>query len=471
MPVAKRHDWLATLEDADVANLQARCSHIIEGADAKQFNIDWMNKWEGQARIVAQPASTEEVSAVLAYCDEKRLAVTTQGGKTGLVGGSVPVHDEVILSTTRLNTIEGLDADTGVVTCGAGVVLETLDAYLREHDFVAPLDLGAAGTCTIGGNLATNAGGVRFVRYGSLRGACVGLEFVKADGTVVDCARTSLRKDNTGYALPQLLIGSEGTLGVITKCCIACPSLSPFVNVAWLACRDFDDVRKVLKTARRTLGEILSAVEFMDQGAMAATRRAHPSIEDPLQTDAPFRVLVETAGCHEAHDAAKLERFLEAIDVVDGCVAPTTSAMNALWTLREGVSDAMTSRGFVYKYDVSLPPSSLYDLVEKTTERLKHLDVDVAGYGHVGDANLHLNVCDTHGYRDEVHSLLEPWVYEEVARASGSISAEHGVGQCKPEYLHLNKSDEAMALMGSIKKVMDPHLILNPYKVLPASVL
>ena len=247
LAVAKRHDWLSTLEDADVANLRARCSKIIEGADAKPYNRDWMNKWEGQARIVAQPASTEEVSAVLAYCNEKRLAVTTQGGKTGLVGGSVPVHDEVILSTTRLNTIEGLDADTGVVTCGAGVVLETLDDYLREYGFVAPLDLGAAGTCTIGGNLATNAGGVRFVRYGSLRGACVGLEFVKADGTVVDCARTSLRKDNTGYALPQLLIGSEGTLGVITKCCIACPALAPFVNVAWLACDDFDAVRRCVE--------------------------------------------------------------------------------------------------------------------------------------------------------------------------------------------------------------------------------
>ena len=181
---------LYLLEAADVANLRARCSKIIEGADAKPYNKDWMNKWEGQARIVAQPATTEEVSAVLNYCNERRLAVTTQGGKTGLVGGSVPVHDEVILSTTRLNTIEGLDEDTGVVTCGAGVVLETLDAYLREYGFVAPLDLGAAGTCTIGGNLATNAGGVRFVRYGSLRGACVGSEFVKADGTVVDCART-----------------------------------------------------------------------------------------------------------------------------------------------------------------------------------------------------------------------------------------------------------------------------------------
>jgi D-2-hydroxyglutarate dehydrogenase len=331
--------------------------------------------------------------------------------------------------------------------------------------------LGAAGTCTIGGNLATNAGGVRFVRYGSLRGACVGLEFVQADGTVVDCARTTLRKDNTGYALPQLLIGSEGTLGVITKCCIACPSLSPFVNVAWLACRDFDQVRKVLTTARSTLGEILSAVEFLDRGALDATLRAHPGIEDPLQTDAPFRVLVETAGCNEEHDAAKLDRFLEAIDVEDGCVAPTTSAMNALWTLREGVSDAMTSRGFVYKYDVSLPPVSLYDLVEKTTERLEHLDVDVAGYGHVGDANLHLNVCDATGYRDEVHSLLEPWVYEEVARSSGSISAEHGVGQCKPDYLYLNKSIEAIELMGAVKKALDPNLILNPYKVLPATVL
>ena len=227
------------------------------------------------------------------------------------------MHDEVILSTTRLNAIEGLDADTGVVTCGAGVVLETLDAqapaYLREYGFVAPLDLGAAGTCTIGGNLATNAGGVRFVRYGSLRGACVGLEFVKADGTIVDCARTSLRKDNTGYAFTSIVDRVRGDAGRDHEMLYRVSLVVTFVNVAWLACRDFDEVRKVLTTARSTLGEILSAVEFLDRGALDATLRAHPGIEDPLQTDAPFRVLVETAGCHEAHDSEKLESFLESV--------------------------------------------------------------------------------------------------------------------------------------------------------------
>ena len=248
------------------------------------------------------------------YCDERRLAVTTQGGKTGLVGGSVPVHDEVILSTTRLNEIEGLDEDTGVVTCGAGVVLETLDAYLREYGFVAPLDLGAAGTCTIGGNLATNAGGVRRALWLITRRLCR-LEFVKADGTIIDCARTSLTKGQHGVCLASTVDRVEGTLGVITKCALACPALSPHVNVAWLACRDFDAVRKVLTTARSTLGEILSAVEFLDRAALDATLRAHPDAEDPLTTDAPFRVLVETAGCDATHDAAKLESFLEAIDV------------------------------------------------------------------------------------------------------------------------------------------------------------
>lgn len=473
MPIAPRHEWLATLEDADVAALKARCSTVIEGAeDCAQYNRDWMNKWEGRARVVAQPATTAEVSAILKYCDARRLAVTTQGGKTGLVGGSVPVHDEVILSTTRLNAIDGLDEDTGVVTCGAGVVLDALDAHLRDRSFVAPLDLGASGTCTVGGNLATNAGGVRFVRHGSLRGACAGLEFVQADGTVVDCT-SSLRKDNTGYALPQLLIGSEGTLCVITRCALACPALAPHVHVAWLACRSFEEVRRVLTVARAELGEILSAVEFLDGDALDATTRAHPAVADPLECDAPFRVLVETAGCHAAHDAAKLERFLEAVGafVADGCVAPSQTAIEALWTLREGVSDAMTSRGFVYKYDVSLPPAVLYDLVEAAQAKLGGLDVDVAGYGHVGDANLHLNICDVAGYREEVHALLEPWVYESVAGAGGSISAEHGVGQCKSEYLHLNKPPAAIDLMGLIKRTMDPNLILNPYKVLPASAL
>ena len=200
LAVAERHPFYGEVRAADVAAFRGMTSSVLEGAeDCASYNVDWMNKWEGRSRVVVRPESTGEVSAILRHCNERRLAVVPQGGKTGLVGGSVPVHDEVVLSLSRMNRIESFDADTGVATLEAGVVLADLDDFLRGRGFVAPLDLGASGTCTVGGNLATNAGGIRFVRYGSLRGSTVGVEFVKADGTVVDCCGTPLRKDNTGY--------------------------------------------------------------------------------------------------------------------------------------------------------------------------------------------------------------------------------------------------------------------------------
>ncbi|KAH8077566.1 dehydrogenase [Aureococcus anophagefferens] len=455
LAVAERSARYAELSSDDVAAFRTMTSSVLEGAEAcRPYNVDWMSKWEGRARVVLRPASTAEVSAILKYCDARRLAVVPQGGKTGLVGGSVPVHDEVVLSLARMDRIEAFDADTGVATMEAGVVLGDLDAFLRERGFVAPLDLGASGTCTVGGNLATNAGGVRFVRYGSLRGSCVGVEFVKADGTVVDCASVPLRKDNTGYALPQLLIGSEGTLGVITR-------------------------RRWRRRAEAV--SVLSAIEFVDGNALRAVLDRERDLDDPPPAAPRASALVECAGSDGAHDGAKLERFLEAAFddgcVSDGVLAPSATKAERLWRLREGVSDSMTAAGFVYKYDVSLPHAHLYRLVDECRDRLAAAgfpdgeEINVAGYGHVGDANLHLNVCDFFGYREPLRAALEPWVFERVAALGGSVSAEHGVGQCKTDYLHLNKPPPALALMAELKRAMDPNLILNPYKVLPPALL
>ena len=475
LAVAPRDPRYAALRDADVAAFRSLASRVLEGEEAcAPYNGDWMNKWRGAARVVVKPATSAEVGAVLAYCDARGLAVVPQGGKTGLVGGSVPVHDEVVLSLTDMRAIEGLDAAAGVVTVEAGCVLGDLDDFLRARGFVAPLDLGSAGTCTVGGNLATNAGGIRFLRYGSLRGSCVGLEFVLADGTVVDCLSKS-RKDNTGYALGQLLIGSEGTLGVVTRAALAVPPKPEAVRVAWLAVDSYDAVVDVLGLARYRLGEILSAVEFVDAPALAAVAAAGGAADPLAACAAPFRVLVETAGSDGDHDEAKLERFLTDAGafVADGTVAPSESKARALWALREGVSDAMTAAGFVFKYDVSLPHDRLYALVEecRASLRAKGLAAGalVAGYGHVGDGNLHLNVCATGGYDATLHAALEPWVFEKVADAGGSISAEHGIGQCKAAYLHLNKPPPAIALMRTLKETLDPNAILNPYKVLPAA--
>jgi len=450
----------------------------VEQEDLLRYNQDWMGKWTGRSAAILKPANTKEVSEILKYANEKNLAVVPQGGNTGLVGGSVPVHDELVLSLLRMNDVEALDTVSGIVTVQAGCVLEHLDQYLAKHGFMVPLDLGAKGTCTIGGNAATNAGGLRYLRYGSLRGIMLGVEAVLADGQVVD-SLSALRKDNTGYGLPQLFIGSEGTLGVITKLTILCPPRPNAVNIAFFACANFEHVQRTFALARQKLGEVLSAVEFCDRSAIdfVLKREAGTGVRDPLDEKYPFYVLVETSGSDGEHDQEKLHRFLEAAmsgdedaAVLDGVVAADETQARAIWRLREGVSDAMTTAGYVYKYDVSLPLPRMYELVEETREKLQAAGVEAtakaAGYGHLGDANLHLNVTSLTGRDDKVLELLEPWIFEWVSKAKGSISAEHGIGQCKPQFLHLSKADSAVNLMKTMKAMMDPKGILNPYKVL-----
>jgi len=455
---------------------------VSDEGELSRYNCDWMGKWFGKTSCVLKPATTEDVSTILRYANERKLAVVPQGGNTGLVGGSVPVHDELVLSLKRMNQVEKLDKISGIVTVEAGMVLENLDNYLAEHGFMVPLDLGAKGTCTIGGNAATNAGGLRYLRYGSLRGNILGMEVVLADGTIID-SLSALRKDNTGYALPQLFIGAEGTLGVITKLTLLVPPRPKSVNVTWFALESYEDVQKMFALARTKLGEILSAVEFADRSAVdfVLEREAGTGIRDPFDDEKyPFYMLIETSGSSEDHDTDKLEKFCEVAlegegedgeGLVSNCVmAQDIAQSKGIWRLREGISDAMSTAGYVYKYDVSLPLPKMYELVEATRKRLDEQgfsNARAAGYGHLGDANLHLNVTSLTGRDDELLKMLEPWVFEWVASVKGSISAEHGVGQCKPEYLHLSKSDSAIGMMKQLKALFDPKGILNPYKLFP----
>lgn len=464
------------LHGDDISALRSVCRELLyfdNLEDAEAYNLDWMRKWRGSSRCVALPESTEEVCGVLRYCNSRQLAVVPQGGKTGLVGGSVPVKDEIVLCTRRMRAIESFDEDSGIIRVQAGCVLVDVDDFLRKRGFAAPLDLAASGTCTIGGNASTNAGGVRFLRYGSLRGSIVGLEVVLADGTVLDAGySTALRKDNTGLALHQLFLGAEGSLGVITKVAIAAPAASNAVHVALFACKTFDDVRGVLAAARSHCAEILSAVEFFDAAAARCVLANEPSLRDPL-VESPFRVLIETSGSRHDHDREKLDglvaHLLDTRMVLDGVVADTNTKARDLWRIREGISDAMTNMGTIFKYDLSLPLKRMYDLVDMTRERCPP-DVTVAGYGHLADANLHLNVCSPRKSSDTaLLHILEPWVFDQTIQLRGSISAEHGLGRCKNEYLHLNKSPAALDIMRSLKFKFDPQHILNPFKFLPTS--
>jgi len=468
-------------------------SAVIDGVnsdasdDIEAFNSDWMHKYRGHTRLVLKPKSTEEVSKVLKYCNDNMLAVVPQGGNSGLVGGSVPVFDEIVLSTSRMNNIRSFDDVSGILVVDGGCILEVVDNFLAEHNHIFPLDLGAKGSCQIGGNVATNAGGLRLLRYGSLHGNVLGIEAVLPDGTIVDDLG-KLRKNNTGYDLKQLFIGGEGTIGIITAVSIICPQRSKAVNVAYFGLPSFENVQKAFKEAKIQLGEILSAFELMDAQSQAFVHKVTGN-KRPLEGDHPFYCLIETSGSNTEHDNEKLEKFLEHVMgeeiVSDGVLAQDETQVKSLWGWREGITEALGHYGGTYKYDLSIPLPELYSLVEEVRERLSskglldapgeashiadpdskdsNLALGVVGYGHMGDSNLHLNV-PVKKYTKEVEKALEPWVYEWIQKRNGSISAEHGLGLAKKNYIGYSRSETMIKLMGQIKKLYDPNGIMNPYK-------
>ncbi|KAF8410542.1 hypothetical protein HHK36_003073 [Tetracentron sinense] len=409
-------------------------------------NVDWMRKYKGSSRLLLQPRSTEEVSQILKYCNSRCLAVVPQGGNTGLVGGSVPVFDEVIINIGSMNNIISFDKVSGILVCEAGCILENLDSFVVNQGFIMPLDLGAKGSCQIGGNVSTNAGGLRFVRYGSLHGNILGLEAVLANGTVLDMLAT-LRKDNTGYDLKQLFIGSEGSLGIVTKVSILTPPKLSSVNIAFLACKDYSSCQKLLLEAKRKLGEVLSAFEFLDNQSMDMVLTHLEGVRNPLPPSTyDFYVLIETMGSDESYDREKLEAFLlrsmEGGLISDGVVAQDINQASSFWHIREGIAEALMKAGAVYKYDLSLPVEKMYNLVEEMRLRLGQ-SAKVLGYGHLGDANLHLNIS-TPQYDDTVLAQIEPFVYEWTSKQRGSISAEHGLGLMKANEIHYSKSPETV---------------------------
>ncbi|KAK9492954.1 hypothetical protein V1508DRAFT_417458 [Lipomyces doorenjongii] len=443
--------------------------------DLSGYNIDSMRKYHGQSQLVLKPRSTEEVSLIMERCHERKLAVVPQGGNTGLVGGSVPVFDEIVISMSLMNKIRSFDEVSGILVADAGCILESTDQYLAERGYIFPLDLGAKGSCHIGGNVATNAGGLRLLRYGSLHGTVLGIEAVMPDGTIFD-SLGKLRKDNTGYDIKQLFIGSEGTLGVITGISIFCPRRSKVVNVAFFGLESYEMVQKAFVKAKGELSEILSAFEFMDTASQEQVAR-FSELRRPLDEPHNFYVLVETSGSNRLHDEEKLQTYLEGLmesDVIaDGVLAQDETQVKNLWTWREGIPESLGKSGGVYKYDVSIPLDELYQLVEDTRVRIQEFGhdigtegsnvVNVVGYGHLGDGNLHLNVA-VKQYDKEIEHILEPWVYEWIEKRHGSVSAEHGLGFAKKPYLKYSKDQSVIELMRQVKKVYDPNGIMNPYK-------
>lgn len=459
------------LGDADVAlfeRLLGPSAVLTDPADMEPFNQDWLRTCRGSSGAVLLPASTEQVSAVLSHCHARRLALCPQGGNTGLVGGSVPVFDELVLSTARMNRLLSVDPLSGCVVCEAGSVLAWLEERVGEEAGLSvPLDLGAKGSCQLGGNVSTNAGGLRLLRYGPLHGSVLGLQAVLADGTVLDTMQT-LRKDNTGPDLKQLFIGSEGILGVVTQVALQCVPRPRAVCLAFLGCPRFEACLESLRLARQELPEFLSAVEVMDAETLRCVRD-NLRLRLPLDQEHPFCLLVELAGSDEAVLEESLLRFVDLCmsrsHVSDGTMAKDSAKVQELWRLRESVGEALRQDGCVYKYDVSLPLASFMAPVALLRERLPQAR-RVCGFGHLGDSNLHLNVT-AERWDDALLAALEPFVYEWTAAHGGSISAEHGIGRHKRRHLHLARPPAAIEAMRQLKHAFDPQGILNPYKVLP----
>ncbi|KAI1144157.1 D-lactate dehydrogenase 2 mitochondrial precursor [Hypoxylon sp. FL0543] len=473
--LTKEHvDYFKSILGKDSAVIDGVTVNVAED-DIEPFNLDWMRKFKGHCKLVLKPGSTEEVSKVLKYCNENKLAVVPQGGNTGLVGGSVPVFDEIVVNTSRMNQIRFFDEVSGVLVADAGVVLEAADQFLAEKGYIFPLDLGAKGSCQIGGNVSTNAGGLRLLRYGSLHGTVLGLEVVLPDGTIVnDLSR--LRKNNTGYDLKQLFIGAEGTIGMVTAVSIHCPQRSKAVNVAFLGVESYEKLLHAFIEAKKQLGEILSAFELMDSQSQNIYHRVKQN-KRPLDGEYPFYCLIETSGSNSEHDSEKLEKFLEDIMskeiVTDGVVAQDETQFKSLWSQREGITETLGHWGGVYKYDLSIPIEDMYKLVEDVRKRLadaglsgetdEYPVVDVVGYGHMGDSNLHLNIA-VRGYDKKVEDALEPYVFEWIKGKNGSISAEHGLGIAKKKYIGYSRDETTIGLMKQIKNLFDPNGIMNPYK-------
>jgi FAD/FMN-containing dehydrogenase len=461
-------------------------THVLTDGDLSAWEEDWRKRSRGKALAVVRPATTQEVAAVVKACAAAGTSLVPQGGNTGLVCGSTPDESgrQVVLSLTRMNAVRAMDPANLTMTVEAGCILQTLQETAEKEGFLLPLSLAAEGSCTIGGNLSTNAGGTQVVRYGNARELCLGLEVVTAQGEIW-YGLTGLRKDNTGYDLRDLFIGSEGTLGVITAATIKLYPLPAARLTAWAAVPSMDHAVQLLGMAHRSLGPGLTGFEVMGRFALSLVARHFPQQRVPFVTGAPeapdetpWCVLLENSDDEsEEHARARFEALLEKA-FEDGCVTDAVVAENLtqahqLWHIRESIPLAQVEEGLNIKHDISVPVSRIPEFVRVTDQLLADQipGVRMVNFGHLGDGNLHYNVQaplggDAKAFLREQEERVNTVVFDSVHAFDGSISAEHGVGSLKQAKLPHYKSPVALQLMRSIKGALDPQNLMNPGRVL-----
>lgn len=461
---------------------------VLDGGDLSAWEVDWRKRYRGRARTVVRPGSTDEVSMAVRLCAEHGAPIVPQGGHTGLVGGGTPDGSgrEVVLSLGRMNRIRQVDVDNATIEVDAGCVLQAVQQAAAQRGMLFPLSLAAEGSCTIGGNLATNAGGTQVLRYGSARELCLGLEVVLADGRVWSSLQ-GLRKDNTGYDLRQLFIGSEGTLGVITAATLKLHPAPRARLTAWASVEHLESVLALFRRARERLGPGLTAFEMMNGFSIELTARHFPELTrglPGLRDGKPpaWNVLLELSDTEDEGIAAeRLESLLESgVEqgwVADAVVASSLAQARTLWHVRESIPLAQSQEGLNIKHDISLPVSRISQFVLETDAAIQRVapGARMVDFGHLGDGNLHYNVQAPPG--DDAESFLRMHeasinrlVYDAVVDAGGSISAEHGIGRLKADELLRHKSAVSLDLMRAIKSSLDPAGRFSPGRILQGEV-
>jgi FAD/FMN-containing dehydrogenase len=445
-----------------------------EKVDLQPHLQEWRDRWHGKTLLMVSPDSTEQVSAVVRACSEAGTAIVPQGGNTGLCGGAIPDSSgkQVLLSLSRLNQIRSITAQDFSLVAEAGCILESIQNAADAAGLFFPLSLAAEGSCQIGGNLSTNAGGINVLRYGTARNQALGLEVVLADGTIWNGLR-SLRKDTAGYDLKQLFIGAEGTLGIITAACLRLYPAIKNANTVLLALPSAANAVAALAILRDELADQLQAFELIPQRAIRYVLRHIPSNTFPLELESPWYVLLETSNT-EMNEV--LERRLMTLHerglASDIVIAKSRTEANDLWRLRHAISEAQKMEGASLKHDVSVPVNKVGEFLEAAEIAVHRLmpDVRTVPFGHVGDGNIHFNLSQPKKWPAEAflaeREPLAEVIYDVVDSFGGSISAEHGIGQAKREHLRHYRGETEIALMRAIKSALDPANIMNPGKVI-----
>ena len=451
---------------------------LTQDQDKAPFLTDWRKRFTGKALAIVLPGSTAEVAKIVQLCVEHQIAIVPQGGHTGFCGGATPDSsgNQIVLNLKRMNRILDIDKANQTITIEAGCILQTIQENAEAQGFLFPLSLGAEGSCMIGGNLATNAGGTNVLRYGNARDLCLGLEVVTAKGEVWNGLK-GLRKDNTGYDLRDLFIGSEGTLGIITS---AVMKLYPLPISQWTTLAATESITKtiaLLNLFQKRATSLLTGFEMMTQESLVLNEKHFPQLKNPLSDKPPFTILIELSDHEsEAHVRQLLETILEeafaAEIITDAVIANSLAQANTFWHMREHITLAQAEEGANLKHDITIPLSSLDHFIEETDAlvRSQFPGVRIINFGHLGDGNLHYNIAPPEGidhkaFNSAHEKAIHELVYRQVERFHGSISAEHGVGQLKLADLRAHKGAVAHDLMKALKTALDPQNILNPHKV------